>query len=247
MTLPLPKLKRTRLSEQAAGELKRMIATGAYAAGSRLPPEAELAAELGVTRLTVREALSSLEAAGLTSTRHGSGTYVADVESSATLDLFTLLLGAGRRLSSAECLDLMEFRSIVISGFADALARNAGADHVRELHAILDEADASTGRPERLAELDYDFNRALARASANRFYILLMQSIRTIHLRIGTIIFTELGNDALILATERAIVRALEQKRLPKLKKSLAVYLDGGTGIVRAWIERQGSGDDKAR
>src|SRR5512135_3272604 len=92
-------LSRSRLSDRAALELKRRIATGVHAAGTRLPTEAALAAELGVTRLTVREALAQLEAAGLTVARHGSGTFVVDFERHTTFRLLGELLAAGRDLS----------------------------------------------------------------------------------------------------------------------------------------------------
>jgi len=58
--------------------LRRAILRGELAAGERLPPERELATQLGVSRLTLRAALATLEAAGLISVRHGSGYLVRD-------------------------------------------------------------------------------------------------------------------------------------------------------------------------
>lgn len=58
--------------------LRRAILRGELAIGERLPPERELAAQLGVSRLTLRAALATLEAAGLVSVRHGSGYLVRD-------------------------------------------------------------------------------------------------------------------------------------------------------------------------
>jgi len=64
-----------RLSVSVRDELAARIASGAIAAGSRLPPEPELAGELGVSRATLREALRSLEEDGLVSRTRGAGTY----------------------------------------------------------------------------------------------------------------------------------------------------------------------------
>lgn len=58
--------------------LRRAILRGELTAGERLPPERELAGQLGVSRLTLRAALATLEAAGLISVRHGSGYLVRD-------------------------------------------------------------------------------------------------------------------------------------------------------------------------
>ena len=59
-------------------ELTQRIEEGRLQAGARLPSEPELAAELGVSRATLREALRSLEAEGLLRRMWGSGTFVAD-------------------------------------------------------------------------------------------------------------------------------------------------------------------------
>jgi len=64
-----------RLSLSVRDELATRIASGAIAAGSRLPPEPQLATELGVSRATLREALRSLEEDGLVTRTRGAGTY----------------------------------------------------------------------------------------------------------------------------------------------------------------------------
>ena len=64
-----------RLSFSVRDELASRIATGAIAAGSRLPPEPQLASELGVSRATLREALRSLEEDGFVTRTRGAGTY----------------------------------------------------------------------------------------------------------------------------------------------------------------------------
>jgi GntR family transcriptional regulator len=63
------------LTEQVTAHLKERIAEGAYADG-RIPPETELASELGVSRTTVRDALSRLEHEGAIYRRQGAGTFV---------------------------------------------------------------------------------------------------------------------------------------------------------------------------
>jgi GntR family transcriptional regulator len=59
-------------------ELKQRIDRGELPAGTRLPSEPELAAELQVSRATLREALRAMELEGLLRRRQGSGTYVAE-------------------------------------------------------------------------------------------------------------------------------------------------------------------------
>ena len=73
--MPLTSIEPSRLYRQLAEQLRAMIVTGEYAPGTRLPPERELAQQLGVSRPSVREALIALEVAGFVDIRIGSGIY----------------------------------------------------------------------------------------------------------------------------------------------------------------------------
>jgi GntR family transcriptional regulator len=74
-TKPRPRLRSVSVQD----ELRRRIDQGRFPGGSRLPSEPDLAAELGVSRATLREALRALEDEGLLRRRWGSGTYVAEL------------------------------------------------------------------------------------------------------------------------------------------------------------------------
>jgi GntR family transcriptional regulator len=65
------------LVSKVATDLRRAISLGEYAPGDRLPKEADLAQQHGVSRATVRAALRQLEATSLVRTQHGVGTFVA--------------------------------------------------------------------------------------------------------------------------------------------------------------------------
>lgn len=71
------KTNRISLSAQAQQYLVGLIEDGAYQSGEQLPSENELAAQLGISRPTLREALLNLEQDGLVVRKHGVGTFVA--------------------------------------------------------------------------------------------------------------------------------------------------------------------------
>ncbi len=71
-----PRLLRTRLYEQVAGQISTWIEENGLEAGDRLPPERELAQRLGVSRATLSQALVALEVIGVVAVRHGDGTVV---------------------------------------------------------------------------------------------------------------------------------------------------------------------------
>lgn len=87
-----PITARESAHQAAEHVLRRAILRGELAAGERLPPERELSVQLGVSRLTLRSALATLEAAGLISVRHGSGYIVRDFVRDGGPDLLSGLI-----------------------------------------------------------------------------------------------------------------------------------------------------------
>src|SRR6266478_8908593 len=78
--MPFQSIEPRRLYRQIADQIRGLIRSGEFPAGSRLPPERDLARQLGVSRPSVREALIALEVAGLVEVRIGSGIYVQPVD-----------------------------------------------------------------------------------------------------------------------------------------------------------------------
>src|SRR6478752_10769153 len=74
--MPFQSIETRRLYRQIADQIRALIKRGEFVAGSRLPPERDLAKQLGVSRPSVREALIALEVEGLADVRIGSGIYV---------------------------------------------------------------------------------------------------------------------------------------------------------------------------
>ena len=76
--MPLQAVEPQRLYRQIADQIRTLIQSGEFVAGSRLPAERDLAKQLGVSRPSVREALIALEVEGWVEVRTGSGVYVLD-------------------------------------------------------------------------------------------------------------------------------------------------------------------------
>ena len=74
--MPIQSIEPRRLYRQIADQIRGLIRSGEFPAGARLPPERDLARQLGVSRPSVREALIALEVEGLVDVRIGSGIYV---------------------------------------------------------------------------------------------------------------------------------------------------------------------------
>lgn len=148
-------------SQQVREQLEQAIRGGDYSIGDRLPSERELAEMFGVSRVSIREALRTLEAIGLVEVKHGAGTMVVDPATRPDRDL-TRWTKANRR----EVLELLRVRSALDELAAEeAAARHddAGLAAIREAHEAF--AAAPDDRSDQLAALDMAFHLAIAAAS----------------------------------------------------------------------------------
>ncbi|MEO6281155.1 FadR/GntR family transcriptional regulator [Roseateles sp.] len=145
-----------RLYHQIADQLRELIRQGSYSVGSRLPPERELAIQLGVSRPSVREALIALEIAGCVEVRMGAGIYVrGSGDAEATTGL------------GESPLELMQARVVLEGGLmpqACARATPAGLGAVREALDAMREAMLA-GRP--ALDQDRRFHLAIAALAGN--------------------------------------------------------------------------------
>jgi GntR family transcriptional repressor for pyruvate dehydrogenase complex len=143
--------------------IRDRIASRRYPPSTRLPRETELAAELGVSRAALREAIRALELIGVLDSRHGSGTYVSDLSPE------SLLRGLGysnalMRVESAA--ELAEFRRITEPEASALAASRATAEQVATIQELLDQMETITD-PREYARLDAGFHQAILDASGN--------------------------------------------------------------------------------
>lgn len=146
------------LPERAAQQLRERIAAGEFPVGSMLPTESDLAAELGVSRSTLREALRALVHAGLLGARAGYGTFVR-----ATSDLAPTLARRVRRDGSS---DVAEVRAILEREGARLAADRARPEQVQALRDALTERARAADGPA-YAAADIAFHRLLMDTSGN--------------------------------------------------------------------------------
>jgi len=160
----------TTLAARVVAGLKGKILAGDLPAGHKLPSEAELIEEFGVSRTVVREAVTRLRAEGLIETFHGRGSFVLAVPEPTS---FTVESAAIR--THRDVLDMIDFRlGIETEAAALAAERIDAADR----DAIRSAMDAFvTAPPEDAVEADFRFHRAIVAASANRFYLDLIDSL----------------------------------------------------------------------
>lgn len=141
--------------------LRQHIFDGTWPVGERLPPERELAQQLEVNRLTLRAALTALQAQGLVRARQGDGVRVLDPRFGGGLELVSDLIAAGR---SDLVPDLFMLRRAVA---AEAVAAACLRATEPERQGLLDLALAQQQElePQAFLQRDLEFARALVRAA----------------------------------------------------------------------------------
>ncbi|HZY41496.1 MAG TPA: FadR/GntR family transcriptional regulator [Anaerolineae bacterium] len=163
-----------RLVDRVVNDLQRLIVDGDLELGMKLPPERELAEQLGVSRTVVREAVHILVTRGLLATTHGVGTMVQEMTHDHVSDSLSRLLR-----SRCVSLDkLREVRSILEVEMARLAALQATADDTARLQRILIEMDAAKDDAAAFVKGDAEFHTALAETTHNPLFVVLLGSIR---------------------------------------------------------------------
>ena len=160
----------TTLAQRVVTGLKDKILAGVLPPGRKLPSEAELIEEFGVSRTVVREAVTRLRAEGMVETFQGRGSFVLAMPQPTS---FTIESATIR--THQDVLDVIDFRVGLESEAAALAAARVGPGTAETIRASLAEFFAAA--PENAVEADFGFHRAVAAASGNRFYLDLLDSL----------------------------------------------------------------------
>lgn len=164
--MKLQRVKTERISVRVAQQIVDLIREGVYKVSDKLPPEAELAKQMGVSRPSVREALSALAAVGLVKAKPGSGNFVRNglISAKEIGDQAILILE-----SEASCLEIMEARQLLEPPIASLAAQKRTERDIERLKAIRVEMDALAGQGDFCPYLDSDkrFHLALIEVAGN--------------------------------------------------------------------------------
>ena len=163
-------VSRITLADSVFANLLERILSGELPPQSSLPAEAELAKSADVSRLTVREALKTLQAQNIVTVRRGLGTFVNHPEEWTGLEAILRAAARGTGIDEA-ALKLLEVRRIMETGAAELAARHAAPEHFSAMEkAIADlETAHQAGDLDAVTLADLAFHNVVFKASANPF------------------------------------------------------------------------------
>jgi GntR family transcriptional repressor for pyruvate dehydrogenase complex len=168
-------LRGPSVTEEAIDKIRERIVSGAWGPGDRLPKESELAAELGLSRNSLREAVRALSQLRVLEVRQGDGTYVSSLEPDLLLESTSFI---SHLLLGDTAVELYEVRRVLEAAAAALAAARIDRAGEQELKLKLDRmAEAQT--VEELVEADVAFHAVIARAAGNGVLTSLLASLST--------------------------------------------------------------------
>jgi GntR family transcriptional regulator, transcriptional repressor for pyruvate dehydrogenase complex len=161
---PIRPPERHRVDEQIAASIADAILDGAFPPGSTLPPERELAEQLGVNRTSLRQGLARVQQMGLIEARHGSGNMVRDPQALTHPAVVEALV---RKLGPEFLIELLEIRAALGPLIGRLAAQQCAPGDAEALQAALARVQEADGAVARQAA-DLGFFRVLIHSSRNR-------------------------------------------------------------------------------
>lgn len=161
------------LTDDAIAMIKHEIVTGSWGPGDRLPPEPELADQLGISRNSLREAVKALSFLGVLNVRHGGGTYVTSLEPDI---LLTSLAFVADMHDERALREMFQIRQILEVHAAEQAARAATAEQVQLLRESLKSESEIADTADYLNH-GVNFHRILCDISGNRYLSALVSCL----------------------------------------------------------------------
>ncbi|MFD8957794.1 FadR/GntR family transcriptional regulator, partial [Streptomyces anulatus] len=218
------------VTDEAIGKIKEMIVSGALRPGDRLPKEADLAAELGLSRNSLREAVKALSLLNILDVRQGDGTYVSSLDPPLLLEAVSFVLDFHQ---DDQALQALKVRGILEPAATARAAEQIDEEEIRELGALLDRLGEAPSL-EQLVASDLEFHRRIAAASGIPLLCSLLDSISgaTVRARLWRGI-TEETAVARTLSEHRAILDALAARDARTAEAWATIHI---SNVVR-WLD----------
>lgn len=229
------------LTGRVTSQLEALILENHLQPGDRLPALPELAQRFGVSRTVVREAVGALAAKGLLVVRHGSRAVVRHPSADTVAQSMSLYLRAGQpQLDIAKVSQVRRVLEIEIAGFA---AEHRTEADLQQMAGFLTEMAALVGKESILQanqvnymRCDVNFHTALAEATHNELFALLLNSLVDIMLEVRGLSFAVPGAPQQALAFHRAIYEQVLARNVAGARQAMHAHLVDSEEVMRQGV-----------
>jgi GntR family transcriptional regulator, transcriptional repressor for pyruvate dehydrogenase complex len=212
------------LSTRVSDQIQALIAKSHLQPGDRLPSERQLGDSLGVSRTVIREAVRGLSAKGLLQVSPGRGGTTVRLPSAASVsESMTLFLRAGKtHMDFAKLQEVRRVLEVAIAGFA---AERRTDEDLHRLHQNLRAMEAIGNNREKWAQCDVAFHRALAEATHNEIFVLMMDSINEMLIEARRLAFKVLGAPSRSIRYHGAILERVAKHEVDGARQAMQNHL----------------------
>ena len=225
MTDVFKPIRPKKISEEIVQQIKELISKGELRPGERIPSERDMAALLGVSRPSVREAIMVLEAMGLIESRQGGGTYVRSLTETSLADPLTTMVEKDPSLLHA----LVEVRMGLESWAAFLAASKATEDELETLFKLIKEMESQSGSGGWDPEVDAQFHYTITMATHNTIQLHVLDTIRGLFQATIEVALLEFykreGYLESLLDQHRSIFEAIRQRNPEQARQAMMAHL----------------------
>jgi len=223
---PVPPRRSRTLAFELVDALGERIQDGRLSAGEKMPTEAAVMQEFGVSRTVVREAISKLQAAGLVDTRHGVGSFVVGAARAAA----GFRLAPEKMATLRDVVAVLELRIGIETEAAGLAAQRRSARDLAGLREALDQFERSVRAGREAIEPDYRFHLGIARATHNPHFAQIIGMLGQ------TIIPRAREEEGVSKAERRAYLRRVNAEHESILGAIAAEDADGARAAMRTHL-----------
>jgi len=226
-SFPHRPLKKVRLYEEVADQIKQSIFDGHLKPGDQVPPERELAEMFNVGRPTIREALRTLTVLGLIESKQGQkGAVVKETDITQYMETLREQMSWLIKADKNTLEDLWEVRKNIELGVSHAVSRNACDEDLNGLNDFIETMAKAGDHFEVYISAAADFHKRLAQLSGNKIFYIIWSMIQDILHKGYSSNHRELFPDrpGKLLAVNRLIVAAIQSRDPEKIDKAMTLH-----------------------
>ena len=225
MTTLFKPIRLKKLSEEIVEQIKTLISDGELKPGEKIPSERELAALLGVSRPSVREAIMVLETMGLLESSHGGGTYVRSLTDGTLAPLAAMLEDNPQLLE-----ELLEVRMGLECWSAYLAATRATDEEIKKIGDSVEEMALQAVSGGWSSDVDSRFHYAITTATHNTMQLHVLNTIHGLFLATIEVALTKLYSQPqfieVLLGQHQAIYQAIAARDGEGARRAMSAHLE---------------------
>ncbi len=220
---------RTRLNQTVSEYVKKYILEHRLNGGDSLPPETQLAQQLGVSRGSVREGVKALESLGIVEVRHGNGLFVREYNFDSILET----LGYGMSSDTTTLAELAEIRFLLEGAVIEVAVQRIEPKALARLEELLRTWQARINADEPYLDMDEEFHRVLCSALNNQTLLKLFEVFWIAFENVNIPVIREDADAVAGLEEHRAILAAVKAGDAPLARQRLLQHFRHLQGRIR--------------